>query len=115
MSKKSLGLFVHRLHQELEGYKEYRSVMNLEQHTFVFNKRTLVAQTLAQLKKGGSEIPPDIRRKMKIALTDLANKHGDLLIAKLEEVASFFSSEVVRFLPKNITIYCLLNPPMWCF
>ena len=87
MSKKSLGLFVHRLHQELEGYKEYRSLMNLEQHTFVFNKRTLVAQTLAQLKKGGSEIPPDIRRKMKIALTDLANKHGDLLIAKLEEVA----------------------------
>ena len=45
MSTQALGQFVHRLHRELESYKEYRALLNLEPHTFVFNKRSLAYQT----------------------------------------------------------------------
>lgn len=87
MSKQSLGLFVHRLHQELEQYREYRSLLNLESHTFVFNKRTLVTQTLAQLQKNGNTLPANLLKEFRPVLKDLANQYGDKLIARLESIA----------------------------
>ena len=87
MSKQALGSFVHKLHQELQGYKEYRSLLNLEQHTFVFNKRTLVSQTIKQLQKGGNKLPKEILGPLKTHLVELSNTHGNKLISRLEAIA----------------------------
>jgi hypothetical protein len=83
MSKQSLGQFVHRLHLELESYKEYRKLLNLEPHTFVFNKRTLVTQTKKQLLRGAQSLP----REVEVEIQRLANIYGDKLISQLENIA----------------------------
>ena len=89
MSTQALGQFVHRLHRELESYKEYRALLNLEPHTFVFNKRSLAYQTKVQLTKGGRKLPPEVDSKIK----ELSNKYGNMLVSKLESIAG-------RSLPK---------------
>ena len=87
MSKQSLNTFIHRLHQELESYKEYRALLNLEPHVFVFNKNSLVMQTLAQVQKNGNKMPPEVLGPFKAHLRALSHKYGDELINKLESIA----------------------------
>ena len=52
MSNPKLLSFLQRLDKELDRYADYRKELNRKPHTFVFNKRTLLTETISQLEKG---------------------------------------------------------------
>ena len=51
MARANLYRFLEKLDKELESYQEYRKELNRKPHSFVFNKRTLLSQTVKQLEK----------------------------------------------------------------
>lgn len=84
MANKNLHDFLTKLDKELREYKEYRKALDREPQTFVFNKRTLLAQTLLQLKKGSKmNLGPGDVAKIK----ELVDKAGENLHKALERVA----------------------------
>lgn len=73
MSNPRLAAFLVKLDAELDRYSDYRKELNRKPHTFVFHKRTLLSETLTQLKKG-----------QKMSLT----KEDEAHIRKLVDVAA---------------------------
>lgn len=86
MSSPSLVNFIQKLNTELEGFSEYRKALNRKPQTFVFNKRSLLAETVKQieaksLQKG--KIPAEIKAGIKV----ITNKYGDILVKELKTIA----------------------------
>lgn len=80
MSNPKLLSFLQRLDKELDRYADYRKELNRKPHTFVFNKRTLLTETISQLEKGQkmsltAEDKLQIKKLVDIASTEL---HKDL-------------------------------------
>lgn len=86
MSSPNLVSFITKLNDELMNFSEYRSTLNSEPQTFVFNKRTLLSETLKQLKAknvNNVEITSEMSAQIKI----ITDKYGDKLISELEALA----------------------------
>ena len=84
MSNKNLHDFLIKLDKELQGYKEFRKELDREPQTFVFHKRTLLAETITQLSRG-SNITLSNTDKAKVK--EMADRAGDKLHKDLERVA----------------------------
>ena len=75
MSSPRLHAFLTKLDKELSKYQEYRKELNREPHTFVFHKRTLLNETLKQLRVG-NQMNLDKTDEMEIKrIVDRAAKH----------------------------------------
>ena len=84
MAQKRLVDFLTQLDKELDGYQDYRAELNRAPHTFVFHKRTLLSETLTQLKKGHKmELEPQDEAHIK----KLVDKAGNTLHTQLEKIA----------------------------
>lgn len=88
MSSASLSSFLTKLDKELESYAEYRAFLNTRPQTFVFNKRTLHAQTIKQieLKRKQAGIKGDIPKEIKEDLRNITDTYGDKLISNMESL-----------------------------
>lgn len=83
MSHPRLVQFLTKLRSELEGFEDYRKELDRQPQTFVFHKRTLLNETIKQLKKG-SKITLSSKEKSKLA--ELVNEAGNQLHKDLEKI-----------------------------
>tara|TARA_A100001011_G_scaffold197845_1_gene206156 strand:- start:155 stop:1537 length:1383 start_codon:yes stop_codon:yes gene_type:complete len=85
VARANLYRFLEKLDKELESYQEYRKELNRKPHSFVFNKRTLLSQTVKQLEKSQKvTISQEDKSKLK---TQVIDPWGDQLIKELEGIA----------------------------
>ncbi len=75
MSNPRLAAFLVKLDAELDRYSDYRKELNRKPHTFVFHKRTLLKETLTQLRKGQKiELTKEDEAHIKKLVDDAAEK-----------------------------------------
>ena len=83
MSTQRLQVFLSKLDAELQNYSEYRKMLNRKPHSFVFNKRSLLTQTMKQLQHQNLTIPSKAKEDIKKIVDDGA----DALIQQLEAIS----------------------------
>ena len=84
MSSPALATFLEKLHRELLSYKEYRKELDRRPQTFVFHKRTLLAETLKQLTKGHKM---DLTETDNTAIKSIVDKAAKDLVKQLNFIA----------------------------
>lgn len=83
MSQANLKTFLLKLDEELGKYKEYRSELNREPHTFVFHKVSLLNETLKQLRKGHKM---DLDKKDESAIKVIVDNAAQDLVKQLRVI-----------------------------
>lgn len=83
MSHPKLHAFLTKLDDELGKYKEYRSELNREPHTFVFHKVSLLNETLKQLRKGHKM---DLDKKDESAIKVIVDNAAQDLVKQLRVI-----------------------------
>ena len=83
MSTPRLKTFLNKLDRELQSYSEYRKILNRKPHSFVFNRRSLLTQTMKQLEHQNLTIPSKAREDIK----KIVDAGADALINELETIA----------------------------
>lgn len=83
MSRLRLHEFLTKLDKELSTYKEYRKELNRQPHTFVFHKRTLLNETLKQLRLGNKM---DLNKKDEAQIKIIVDRAAKNLVDQLRYI-----------------------------